>query len=100
MNKYIKADIKMFLLFVIYTLFCMFLGYHFKQNDNKGITSVIKTDTIYNKHIIDSIQYDINRVETTIVDIKRRCEYEKEQSLNDNDSGAVKRFLELAWSDD
>ncbi len=90
----------MFLIFVLYTLFCIFLGYHFKQNDNKVKTNIIKTDTIYNKHIIDSIQYDINKIETTIVDIKRRCNYEKEQSLNDSDSDAVKRFLELAGSND
>lgn len=100
MNKDMKADIKLFLIFVIYTLFCVFLGYHIRQNDNKTKVNVIVTDTIYNKHIIDSIQYDINKIETTIVDIKRRCDYEKEQSLNDSDSDAVKRFLELAWSDD
>lgn len=100
MNKDMKADIKLFLIFVIYTLFCVFLGYHIRQNDNKTKANVIVTDTIYNKHIIDSIQYDINKIETTIVDIKRRCDYEKEQSLNDIDSDAVKRFLELAWSDD
>lgn len=100
MNKDVKADIKLFLIFATYTLFCVFIGYHIRQNDNKTKANVIVTDTIYNKKYIDSIQYNINKVESTIVDIKRLCEYEKEQSLNDNDSDAVKRFIELAGSDD
>lgn len=95
-----KHEIKTLILFLLYTIFCVVLGYNIRQHDNKNNKDVVITDTIYNKKVIDSIQLDINKLETTIVDIKKRYEYEKEQALNDSDSIAVKRFLELAGSDD
>lgn len=95
-----KHEIKMLILFLLYTIFCVILGYNIRQHDNKNNKKIVITDTIYNKKVIDSIQLDINKLETTIVDIKKRYEYEKEQALNDSDSIAVKRFLELAGSDD
>lgn len=95
-----KHEIKMLILFLLYTIFCVILGYNIRQHDNKNNKKIIITDTIYNKKVIDSIQLDINKLETTIVDVKKRYEYEKEQALNDSDSIAVKRFLELAGSDD
>ena len=95
-----KHEIKTLMLFLLYTIFCVVLGYNIRQHDNKNNKKIVITDTIYNKRVIDSIQLDINKLETTIVDIKKRYEYEKEQALNDSDSIAVKRFLELAGSDD
>lgn len=95
-----KHEIKTLILFLLYTIFCVVLGYNIRQHDNKNNKKIVITDTIYNKRVIDSIQLDINKLETTIVDIKKRYEYEKEQALNDSDSVAVKRFLELARSDD
>ena len=95
-----KHEIKMLILFLLYTIFCVILGYNIRQHDNKNNKKIVITDTIYNKKVIDSIQLDINKLETTIVDIKKRYEYEKEQALNDSDSIAVKRFLELAGSND
>lgn len=95
-----KHEIKTLILFLLYTIFCVVLGYNIRQHDNKNNKDIVITDTIYNKKVIDSIQLDINKLETTIVDIKKRYEYEKEQALNDSDSVAVKRFLELAGSDD
>ena len=95
-----KHEIKTLILFLLYTIFCVVLGYNIRQHDNKNNKKIVITDTIYNKKVIDSIQLDINKLETTIVDIKKRYEYEKEQALNDSDSVAVKRFLELAGSDD
>ena len=95
-----KHEIKMLILFLLYTIFCVILGYNIRQHDNKNNKKIVITDTIYNKKVIDSIQLDINKLETTIVDVKKRYEYEKEQALNDSDSIAVKRFLELAGSDD
>lgn len=95
-----KHEIKTLILFLLYTIFCVVLGYNIRLHDNKNNKDIVITDTIYNKKVIDSIQLDINKLETTIVDIKKRYEYEKEQALNDSDSIAVKRFLELAGSDD
>lgn len=95
-----KHEIKTLILFLLYTIFCVVLGYNIRQHDNKNNKDVVITDTIYNKKVIDSIQLDINKLETTIVDIKKHYEYEKEQALNDSDSVAVRRFLELAGSDD
>lgn len=95
-----KHEIKTLILLLLYTIFCVVLGYNIRRHDNKNNKKIVITDTIYNKKVIDSIQFDINKLETTIVDIKKRYEYEKEQALNDSDSAAVKRFLELAGSDD
>lgn len=95
-----KHEIKMLILFLSYTIFCVVLGYNIRRHDNKNNKEIIITDTIYNKKVIDSIQLNINKLETTIVDIKKRYEYEKEQALNDSDSVAVRRFLELAGSND
>lgn len=95
-----KHEIKMLILFLSYTIFCVVLGYNIRRRDNKNNKEIVITDTIYNKKVIDSIQLNINKLETTIIDIKKRYEYEKEQALNDSDSVAVRRFLELAGSND
>lgn len=95
-----KHEIKMLILFLSYTIFCVVLGYNIRRHDNKNNKEIVITDTIYNKKVVDSIQLNINKLETTIVDIKKRYEYEKEQALNDSDSVAVRRFLELAGSND
>ena len=95
-----KHEIKMLILFMSYTIFCVVLGYNIRRHDNKNNKEIVITDTIYNKKVIDSIQLNINKLETTIVDIKKRYEYEKEQALDDSDSVAVRRFLELAGSND
>lgn len=95
-----KHEIKMLILFLSYTIFCVVLGYNIRRHDNKNNKEIVITDTIYNKKVIDSIQLNINKLETTIIDIKKRYEYEKEQALNDSDSVAVRRFLELAGSND
>lgn len=95
-----KHEIKMLILFLSYTIFCVVLGYNIRRHDNKNNKEIVITDTIYNKKVIDSIQLNINKLETTIVDIKKRYEYEKEQALNDSDSVTVRRFLELAGSND
>lgn len=93
-----KHEIKMLILFLSYTIFCVVLGYNIRRHDNKNNKEIVITDTIYNKKVIDSIQLNINKLETTIIDIKKRYEYEKEQALNDSDSVAIRRFLELAGS--
>ena len=95
-----KHEIKMLILFLSYTIFCVVLGYNIRRHDNKNNKEIVIADTIYNKKVIDSIRLNINKLETTIVDIKKRYEYEKEQALNDSDSVAVRRFLELAGSND
>lgn len=95
-----KHEIKMLILFLSYTIFCVVLGYNIRRHDNKNNKEIVITDTIYNKKVIDSIQLNINKLETTIVDIKKQYEYEKEQALDDSDSVAVRRFLELAGSND
>lgn len=95
-----KHEIKMLMLFLSYTIFCVVLGYNIRRHDNKNNKEIVITDTVYNKKVVDNIQLNINKLETTIVDIKKRYEYEKEQALNDSDSVAVRRFLELAGSND
>lgn len=62
------------------------------KNNNKEII----VDTSYNKIILDSIEYNINKKDSTITEIKKKFEYEKNKALNTSDSDAIKQFIKLA----
>lgn len=62
------------------------------KNNNKEII----VDTSYNKIILDSIEYNINKKDSTITEIKKKFEYEKNKALNASDSDAIKQFIKLA----
>ena len=62
--------------------------------------SIIKfVDTVYNKVVLDSINYNIHIKDSTIVKLKQKVEYETEQAISANDSDAIKQFYELAGAD-
>ena len=64
-----------------------------KQNNTINIENA---DTTYNKVVLDSIEYNIIKKDSIIVEYKNKFEYEKEQAINDNDSSAIERFKSLA----
>lgn len=57
------------------------------------------TDTAINRLRIDSIQLVITKRDSTIYNIKYAADEDIFESLNDTDSAAIVRFLELAGSD-
>lgn len=59
----------------------------------------IHTDTAINRLRIDSIQLVITNRDSTIYNIKYGADEDIFESLNDTDSAAIVRFLELAGSD-
>lgn len=85
------------LLFVIVLFFV--LGYISGCKDNKTIIDDKETDTIYNPIVLDSIEYNINKKDSTIIELKKKFEYEKDKALNATDSDAINQFKSLAGSD-
>lgn len=70
--------------------------FHFKENNNNN--EITLPDTTYNKVTLDSIQYNINKKDSTIIEFKKKFKYEKDKAINASDSDAIKRFNELAGS--
>lgn len=64
----------------------------YQINNNK----LIQPDTIYNKVVIDSIEYNIIRKDTIIYNLKHKMKDEVTKSFELDDSSAVKLFKELA----
>ena len=82
---------------IAYGLICFIIGYFIGNNNSKtDCNNVILSDTMYNKVILDSIEYNIHKKDSTIVELKRRIEYEMEQAINANDSVAIEQFKKLA----
>lgn len=71
--------------------------FHFRENSNND-NEIALPDTTYNKITLDSIQYNINKKDSTIVELKKKFEYEKDKAINASDSDAIKQFKELAGS--
>lgn len=80
---------------IIGFIFGCFITCSIKDTSDRDIT-IIEQDTIYNKEILDSIEYNIIKKDSIIIEYKKRIEYEKEQVLNDDDSSAIERFKSLA----
>lgn len=77
-----------------------YLAFYFHiKGDNNGNHEVALPDTTYNKVTLDSIEYNIKIKDSTIIELKKKVEYEMEQAINANDSVAVKQFKELAGAD-
>lgn len=58
--------------------------------------NITKPDTTYNKVILDSIEYNIKKKDSVIVEIKKKIKYEIEEANNLNDSDAIILFKQLA----
>lgn len=79
---------------VISIICCNILNNKYKEH-----TNINKIDTIYNKVLLDSIEYNIELKCSTIVELKRLSKYETEQAINNNDSAAIEQFKSLAGAD-
>lgn len=88
-------------LIIVFGIICFIIGYCIADNNNSKIdyNNVILPDTMYNKITLDSIEYNIHKKDSTIVELKKRTEYEMEQAINANDNIAVEQFKELAGAD-
>ena len=85
-------------LIIVFGIICFIIGYCIADNNNSKIdcNNVTLSDTTYNKVILDSIEYNIHKKDSTIIELKKRTEYEMEQAINANDSIAVEQFKDLA----
>ena len=87
-------------LIIVFGIICFIIGYCIAYNNSKiDYNNVILPDTTYNKVILDSIEYNIHKRDSTIVELKKRTEYEMEQAINANDSIAIEQFKKLAGAD-
>lgn len=86
---------------IVFGIICFSVGYYIGNNNNEktNYDNMIVPDTIYNKVTLDSIEYNIHKKESIIIELKKRTEYEIEQAINANDSVAIKQFKELAGAD-
>lgn len=86
---------------IVFAVICFSVGYYIGNNNNEktNYDNVIIPDTMYNKVTLDSIEYNIHKKESIIIELKKRTEYEIEQAINANDSVAIKQFKELAGAD-
>lgn len=86
---------------IVFGIIYFSVGYYIGNNNNEktNYDNVIVSDTTYNKVTLDSIEYNIHKKESTIIELKKRTEYEIEQAINANDSVAIKQFKELAGAD-
>ena len=72
---------------IVLTMFVSF----FNRIDNNNV----KIDTTYNKVLIDSIQLNITRTESTIVEYNKILNYEMDKANNLSNDSAVLLFREL-----
>lgn len=88
-------------LIIVFGIICFIIGYCITDNNNSKIdyNNVTLPDTTYNKVILDSIEYNIHKKDSTIIELKKRTKYEMEQTINANDSVAIEQFKELAGAD-
>lgn len=75
-----------------------YLMFYFNFKNNNNDNKIIVPDTTYNKVILDSIEYNIHKKDSTIIELKKKFEYEKDKIINTSDSDAIKQFKELAGS--
>lgn len=90
----LKQQLLCLLMFIIGCFigaFCAYKDYQRYNNDK-----LIQSDTIYNKVVIDSIEYNIIRKDTIIYNLKQEMKDEVTKSFELDDSSAVKLFKSLA----
>lgn len=87
-----KVDKIIYYLVVLIIVFVIgyISGYSDKKSSNNINSSYI--DTLYNKIILDSIEYNIIKKDSNIYELKTKMKNEIEKSYILNDSNAVKLF--------
>lgn len=79
------------ILIILFGLNCYWLA---KESSTKKQT-VIKVDTVYNRVVLDSIEYRIKTKDTIIYNIKLKVEEDVKEIINSNDSVALATFNKL-----
>lgn len=92
-----KIDIIFGIIIVSISIGLFFYGYHrgLVKGRAEAIENVVKPDTIYNKVVLDSIEYNITKKDSVIYNIKQEMKDEVTKSFELNDSAAVNLFKEL-----
>lgn len=90
-------EVKGLLFSIITLLLAFFIGFITGKKSIEIITDeVIKVDTVYDKVVFDSIEYNIQKHDSVIVEIKKQIVYETDEAVNADDSIVVEQFKSLA----
>lgn len=92
-----KIDIIFGIIIVSISVGLFFYGYYrgLVKGRAEAIENVAKSDTAYNKVILDSIKYNITKKDSVVYNIKQEMKDEVTKSFKLNDNDAVKLFKEL-----
>ena len=93
-----KVNKILIVIFLLILFGVMFYSWNKIKSAKQNKDNIEIIDTIYNKIVLDSIEYRIRTKDSIIVELKKQVKYEIEQAINANDSDAVKQFYELAGS--
>lgn len=81
---------------IIIAIIFFIIGYVVKQKEiNNGRYIINKSDTVYNKIVIDSLEYNIIKKDSIIYNIKENVKEEINFAINADDSTTVMLFQKL-----
>lgn len=95
MEKLNKILLTIVLLIVAFAFYVEHKSLKEQIKDN----NIIKYDTIYKKEVVDSIEYKIKTKDSVIINLQHKFKTIIYEAQNNNDSDAVKQFLELAGAE-
>lgn len=92
-----KIDIIFGIIIVIISIGLFFYGYYrgLVKGRAEAIENIAKPDTVYNKIVLDSIEYNITKKDSIIYNIKQEMKDEVTESFELSDSAVVKLFKKL-----
>ena len=84
-------------IYIVLMIISFIIGFsgskYFKNKEDKIPISI--QDTIYNKVILDSIKYHINKKDSVIYKLNTEMKYEINKSYELNDSATIELFYKL-----
>lgn len=81
---------------IIIAIIFFIIGYVVKQREINNDKYIInKLDTVYNKIVIDSLEYNIIKKDSIIYNIKKNVKEEIDFAINADDSTTVMLFQKL-----
>lgn len=89
---------KIILIIVLLIFAFAFYVEHKSLKEQVG-NNIIKYDTIYKKEVVDSIEYKIKTKDSVIINLQHKFKTIIYEAQTNNDSDAVKQFLELAGAE-
>lgn len=94
-----KTKIWIVIIILIALLAGCIIGVVIKQNEIRTPAEHQLIDTLYNKVVLDSIEYHIIEKDSTIKKIKYQMKYEVNKVYTLDDSATVKLFYQLCTSE-